>query len=178
MAKAVAGGELIAFNHPASAMRRSVVQEVGGYRQEFWPAEDCDLWNRIVQRGHNVLVQDEYLLKYRIHATSASISRNRLMQQKAMWMEACIRSRRDGRPEPGWDEFMAARRKAPLLRRLNEGRKELGRTFYQACVHHFSTRQYRRFVPALMAAAVLEPGLVLSRVLPRLGPRPARSTGF
>ena len=166
--RAVANGEVIAFNHPATVMRRSVVLGVGGYRQAFWPAEDLDLWNRVAERGHRVAVQDEYLLKYRIHGTSASISRARLMQQKAIWMERCIASRRRGEPEPTWDEFVDQNRRAPLRERLGQWRREVGRTFYQAAQHHFSTRSYARLVPTLLAAAALEPSLVLSRVLPRL----------
>ena len=34
-------------------------------------------WSRLVDRGHRVAVQDEFLLKYRIHGASASISRAR-----------------------------------------------------------------------------------------------------
>jgi glycosyltransferase involved in cell wall biosynthesis len=166
--RAVDAGEVIAFNHPATVLRKSAVREAGGYRQEFWPAEDIDLWNRIVEKGHRVAVQDEYLLKYRIHGASASIGRARLMQQKAIWMEQCIACRRAHRPEPTWDDFLASRKAGPLLRRFSGWRRELGRTFYQAAIHHFSTGCYRKLVPALLAAAVLEPCLVLGRVLPRL----------
>jgi glycosyltransferase involved in cell wall biosynthesis len=166
--RAVENGEVIAFNHPASVLKKSAVQEAGGYRQEFWPAEDIDLWNRIVERGHRVAVQDEYLLKYRIHGSSASIGRARLMQQKAIWMERCIASRRAGNPEPTWEQFLASRRSASPFERFLDWRREMGRTFYQAAIHHFSTRSYRRLVPTMLAAAVLEPALVLGRVLPRL----------
>jgi glycosyltransferase involved in cell wall biosynthesis len=166
--RAVENGEVIAFNHPACVLKKSAVQEVGGYRQAFWPAEDIDLWNRIVERGHRVAVQDEYLLKYRIHGSSASIGRARLMQQKAIWMEQCIACRRAGRAEPTWDQFVASRRAAAPFARFLDWRREMGRTFYQAAIHHFSTRCYRKLLPALVAAMALEPALVLSRVLPRL----------
>jgi glycosyltransferase involved in cell wall biosynthesis len=166
--RTVERGEVIAFNHPATVLKKSAVLEVAGYRQAFWPAEDIDLWNRIVERGHRVAVQDEYLLKYRIHGSSASIGRARLMQQKATWMEQCIAARRAGKPEPTWEEFLASRGSGSLVERFAGWRRELGRTFYQAAIHHFSTRCYRKLVPTLMAAAVLEPGLVLERVLPRL----------
>jgi glycosyltransferase involved in cell wall biosynthesis len=168
VAAAVRRGEMIAFNHPACALRRKIVLEVGGYRQAFWPAEDCDLWARIVERGHRVAVQNEYLLKYRIHGASASISRARLMQQKTLWLECCIAARRRGDVEPTWAQFEAARRALPWRRRLNSSRQELGRTYYQAAVHSASTRDYGRLVSMLAAAAVLQPRLVLSRVLPRL----------
>jgi glycosyltransferase involved in cell wall biosynthesis len=175
---AVARSEMIAFNHPACALRRSAVLEVGGYRQDFWPAEDCDLWSRIVERGYRVAVQDEYLLKYRIHGTSASISRARLMQQKTIWLERCIVARRAGQAEPTWTQFQAERKNVAWPTRLNHSRQELGRTFYQAAIHHVSTRNYLKLVPTLAAAAALEPGLVLSRVLPRILPRRMRAAAL
>lgn len=165
-------GELIAFNHPACALKRDVILKLGGYRQEFWPAEDCDLWSRVVAAGYRVGVQDERLLKYRIHGSSASISRARLMQQKTLWLERCIAARRSGAPELSWEQFQAERKRAAWPTRLNLSRQELGRTFYQAAVHHVATRNYLKFAPMLAAAAALEPRMVMSRVLPRLLPRP------
>jgi hypothetical protein len=123
-----------------------------------------------VEAGHRVAVQDEFLLRYRIHGSSASISRARLMQQKTIWLERCIAARRATQPEPTWEQFQTERRKDAWLTRLNHSRQELGRTFYQAAIHHVSTRNYLKLVPTLAAAAALEPGLVLSRVLPRLMP--------
>ena len=172
---AVERGGMIAFNHPACALKREVVLKVGGYRQAFWPAEDCDLWSRVVEAGHRVAVQNEYLLKYRIHGASASISRARLMQQKTLWLERCIASRRRGEAEPTWEQFQAERKQGRWPKRLNLSRQEFGRTFYQAAIHHVATRNYLKFAPMLMAAAALQPGLVLSRVLPRLLPRAARA---
>jgi glycosyltransferase involved in cell wall biosynthesis len=167
--------EMIAFNHPACALKRDVMLKLGGYRQAFWPAEDCDLWARVVEAGHRVAVQDEYLLRYRIHGSSASISRARLMQQKTIWLERCIAARRRGEAEPTWEQFQADRKKVGWPTRLNLSRQELGRTFYQAAIHHVSTRNYLKFAPMLMAAAALEPGLVMSRVLPRLLPKATRA---
>jgi hypothetical protein len=90
------------------------------------------------------------------------------MQQKAIWMEQCIACRRTSKPEPTWEQFLASRRSGSPLARFLDWRREMGRTFYQAAIHHFSTRCYRRLIPAMLAAAALEPGLVLGRVLPRL----------
>lgn len=168
IAEAVRRGDMIAFSHSVCALRRSAVLDVGGYRQAFWPAEDCDLWARMVERGYRVAVQNEYLLKYRIHGSSASISRARLMQQKALWVECCIAIRRRGEREPTWPEFQAARRRMPWPAWLKSSRQELGRTYFQAAVHSIATRDYVKFVPMLAAAAALEPRLVLSRVMPRL----------
>jgi glycosyltransferase involved in cell wall biosynthesis len=163
---AVAAGECVAFNHPATMFRRSVVDAVGRYRQAFWPAEDTELWNRVAGAGHLVLVQPEFLLKYRVHGASASMSRSRLMVQKLAWMEKCMEARRTGEAEPRWEQFLASRR-------WNDRRQELARTLYQGAIRQRSSRQYGRLLPSLAAAALLEPSLVLGRVLPRLLPRTA-----
>jgi glycosyltransferase involved in cell wall biosynthesis len=157
----VRSGGCVAFHHPATMFRKSVVQAVGGYRQEFWPAEDTELFNRIAAAGHLVLVQDEYLLKYRIHGSSASMSKSRLMVQKLGWMARCMASRRRGEAEPTWEQFLAARR-------WNDRRQELARTLYQSAIGEFSAGRYGRLLPPLAAAALLEPSLVLPRVFPRL----------
>jgi hypothetical protein len=76
--------------------------------------------------------------------------------------------RRDGNPEPTWDEFDAARTRVPWPQRLNEHRLETARTLYQSALHHLSTRSVHKLVPAMLAATALEPGLVLPRLLPRV----------
>jgi glycosyltransferase involved in cell wall biosynthesis len=159
----------IAFNHPCAIFRLAVVREVGGYRQDFWPAEDADLWNRIAEAGHGVLVQPECLLEYRIHGASASISRARLMIRKTEWITQCIERRQSGVAEPTWDEFLAARDRQPLPTRMNLARKETARTLYQTSKHYLAGRHYPALLCAMAAAAALEPGLVLGQVLPRLG---------
>src|SRR4051812_39739536 len=40
----LAAGKPVAFPHPAVMFRKSAVVAAGGYRQEFWPAEDTELW--------------------------------------------------------------------------------------------------------------------------------------
>jgi glycosyltransferase involved in cell wall biosynthesis len=168
VSRALTRGQCIAFNHPATAFRTEVIKSVGGYRQDFWPAEDTELWNRVAAHGHLVLVQDEYLLKYRIHGQAASTRKARLMVQKLAWMADCIAHRRRGQSEPTWDAFVADQDSSPWPVRWNNRRKETARTLYQSAVHYFASRQYAVLLPALAAAMMLEPSLVLPRILPRL----------
>ncbi|HVE16061.1 MAG TPA: glycosyltransferase, partial [Chthoniobacterales bacterium] len=39
------------LNHPSVMMRRHALESVGGYRPEFEPAEDLDLWLRLAEIG-------------------------------------------------------------------------------------------------------------------------------
>ena len=167
--EAVARNWLVGFHHPAVIMRKEVVQEAGGYRPEFWPAEDADLWNRILERHAGVIVQGEHLMKYRIHGASVCVSSAREANRKTDWVEACMVHRRAGAAEPSWNQFLEDQRCQSWPARLNRNRRGAARTLYKSAVFHFSKRHYARFASSLAAATVLEPFYVLPRVLPQLG---------
>jgi hypothetical protein len=61
--------------------RRESVMAAGGYRQDFYPAEDLDLFLRLGELG-KVANISKSLLKYRIHQDSIS-GRNVSKQRKA-----------------------------------------------------------------------------------------------
>ena len=168
---AVARNELIHVHHPAVMARRSALLAAGGFRPEFWPADDVDLWNRLVERGCRLLVQPEHLTNYRIHGWSACVASSRRATRKLEWVEACMKARRSGAAEPTWEEFEAALNRRPLPARMNQARKDVARAWYKAATLHFSQRNYHRFVPALAGAAILEPEYVWEKLSPRLAAR-------
>ncbi len=167
----LAAGGVLAFTHAAVLLKRSVALGVGGYKQEYFPAEDTELWNRIAAAGYGVLVQPELLLKYRLHAASASMSRSAEMIRKLSWVEAGIAASRKGHEVPTWEQFVQHRKSLSWPRRVNALRKEWGHIFYQTAIGHVASRQRIRSLPTLAFAAILSPEFVL---LNRLGPRLAR----
>ena len=58
--------------HPGMMFRRMAVADVGGYR-EVGPAEDYDLWCRLVQ-GHDIMSLADVLLQYRHSPTGISVT--------------------------------------------------------------------------------------------------------
>lgn len=67
--------------HPACMFRRESVMLASGYRQEFYPAEDLDLFLRLGELG-KVANISKPLLRYRIHQDSIS-GKNVLKQREA-----------------------------------------------------------------------------------------------
>jgi glycosyltransferase involved in cell wall biosynthesis len=157
--------KLIGFNHPAVVLRKSVVQGAGGYRQEFWPAEDIDLWNRLAEQGHKILVQPEALLDYRIHGASASISRARLTRIKVRWLKDSMLRRRRNEPELTWEQFLAVRHKYPIKRRINEERVDLSQIFYKAAVGSFAQKKYLSTIGNATLAVALRPFYISSEIV-------------
>jgi GT2 family glycosyltransferase len=78
--------------NPSACMRRSAVQEVGGFRDQFPPSEDFDLLLRLAEIGCLANLP-EVLVEYRLHAQSATFQRREEMITHAhlALIEACTR---------------------------------------------------------------------------------------
>jgi len=61
------------ISHPTTMFYRSVALAAGSYRPDSFPAEDFDLWTRILKTGEIVNLPDK-LLCYRFHEGSTSVS--------------------------------------------------------------------------------------------------------
>jgi hypothetical protein len=149
--------------------------EMGGYRQDFFPAEDIDLWARISERGM-ILVQPEYLMEYRVHGGSSVTQAFLNSRMKYEWSRVCSAARRSGRVEPTWDEFMASWRGRPLLARLDTWRKITAKGMYRQAA--FDWISHKRAVAVSRAAfgSVLQPSYVFARLRQQmLGPSSRRS---
>jgi GT2 family glycosyltransferase len=94
-----------ALNHPSVLMRRAAVLRVGGYRPEFEPAEDLDLWLRLGEVGRLINLPD-VLLQYRQHSRSFSEQFQQRQLERSAAAAADARIRRGLPPReiavPAW----------------------------------------------------------------------------
>jgi glycosyltransferase involved in cell wall biosynthesis len=152
----------IGIMHPGAMIRRDVILEAGGYRPEYDPANDIDLWCRISDR-HLILVQPEHLIEYRVHGGSLSAASYEFGRLKHLWARDSMIARRALQPEPSWPAFLEARKNAPWWLRLNRWRKLHAKRFYrQSAQHHLSHRPVRSFFEMSLSAA-LQPEYTLPR---------------
>ena len=104
VAKAVLSYSPIA--HPTAMMRRSIFQDVGGYRSSFDSAEDYDLWLRVSERA-DLANLAEVLVYYRGHPDQVSARFGRRQGGLAGLALAVAAMRRRGEPDPIRDGFIA-----------------------------------------------------------------------
>jgi glycosyltransferase involved in cell wall biosynthesis len=76
--------------HPAAMIRREALLRVGGYRVEFEPAEDVDLFLRLGEVGRLANVED-VVLDYRLR--SRSVTYTRMVQQVRLARRAADEAR-------------------------------------------------------------------------------------
>jgi glycosyltransferase involved in cell wall biosynthesis len=160
--------ELVVVNSSTAIVRKQAVLDVGGYRSQFRVNEDVDMWNRLLERGYRILVQPEYLAKYRIHAGSVSIGKARWIRQQVHWVKDCMLRRRSGQEELSWNEYCRFRRTLPWYVRANSWRKDTAKVFYKAATFQFAEKQYYRLGPTVIAAAILQPSYTIRQVTSKL----------
>jgi hypothetical protein len=99
-----------------------------------------------------------------MHGGSATIAGARLTRMKVRWLKDCMLRRRAGNPELDLESFLAERRSAPFLVRLNQDRKDLAKILYKAAVSHYAQGQYLSLGIKLLGAALLQPGYAIAQV--------------
>ncbi len=114
-------------------LRRSVVDEVGGFDPEYPPCEDWDLWLRIAAR-HAIVGDAERRVRVRIH--EGGISRDPLVvyaQARRLVAAAARRLAAEGHPDAAFARRQAARWHVKYGRRLRRaGRADEAETEFRA----------------------------------------------
>ena len=126
------------ITHPSAMLRRAAMEQVGGYRPRFEPAEDRDLWLRLAEVGRLANLP-EVLLDYRVHPGSVSSARSSVQRANS---EAAVRDGRErrGLPWPPPVPYVGGRGGTAFERRV--------RLIGEACgAGHYKTA--RRHVAAL-----------------------------
>lgn len=129
--------------HATVLMRRDCLENVGGYRQELYPAEDYDLWLRLAER-FEVANLPESLYQMRIvHSSISAANVDRQLAYHRLARELAKRRQQTGHMLPG-DEIAALP--------LPQPEPELIRSRYA----HLAAWYYLSDTPAQAKEALLE----------------------
>jgi len=118
------------FVFSSATVPRAVLEELGGFDQRMAPAEDYDLWLRIVLAGYSpVWIPGKHAL-YRIHARQASRNHARLRRAELAVLAGLPTQQM---PTPAHQQLLASRQQS-LRRELRilEGDARLAARMYRA----------------------------------------------
>jgi len=68
--------------HPGVMYRKKVIKAIGGYREEYMPSEDIDLWLRLYQNGYVCENIPERLTCIRKHSDQGSVNQHNKQNNK------------------------------------------------------------------------------------------------
>ena len=85
-------------HHGSTLFRRDLYERVGGYREQFYFAQDLDLWTRMVDHGRHVAMPDLFYQATFALGSISSLQRQRQIESATLILE-CARLRRDGQSD-------------------------------------------------------------------------------
>lgn len=158
---------LLSFTHSSVMMRKQDVLAAGGYRDEFFYAEDQDLWARLLVRGCRIAVQPEFLMKHRVHSSSISmrnLARGHLLCElvRSNFTRAMA-----GQEELSLEEFVAIRARRPFLQKAGDWAEFLWQSQYKKSSRAFAEGKWLDFLPSIGTAFALHPVRTAKQVLSR-----------
>jgi len=160
-------GRFVAFTHSSVMMRKQDVLSAGGYRDEFFYAEDQDLWARLLVRGCRFAVQPECLMMHRVH--SSSISMHNLARQHLLCelVHSNFTRAMAGQEELSLEEFVAMKARRPFFQKTGDLVEFLWQSQYKKSSRAFAEGKWLDFLPSIGAAFALHPVRTAKRVLSR-----------
>ena len=85
-------------HHGSTLFRRDLYERVGGYREQFYFAQDLDLWTRLVEHGRHLATPDLLYQATFALGSISSLQRQRQIECAALILE-CARLRRGGQSD-------------------------------------------------------------------------------
>lgn len=150
--------------------RRDAALAVGGFRSYAGMAEDLDFFNRVAD-DHVILTIPERLIRYRVHAGSASTRRFARQTEDALLIRENMRRRRSERQELTADEFHAVLERQPWTLRLGRSLNWRSRFAYRVAGGLIANGSLLGWA-WLVYSFLLDPGVPTGRlrrqVLPKL----------
>ena len=169
--------EPLIFTHPTMIYRRDIAMALGGYRPEYEPCEDTELFARMIAMDGVILIQPEVLTLYRVHAGAISEHQTRQMFLKRHFVYHNFYRERDGHPADTYDEFLANRARLPVARRLRFAREYASDVLYRAYTTELVAHHPMRAATLLAGAAALRPWKALKRASRAMVARMAVASG-
>lgn len=142
--------------HPSTTIRKNALQNVGGYRDFYFPSEDYDLWLRLLER-YQIVNLNEILTEYRIHTSQATSMKFFRNYSAALAAETSSRNRSFRKPEVN-DSFDTpqkwARRSTKLLK---ISRLTLKAYLWQRAKKEVTSKHYLRAILIAMIFFTVSP---------------------
>lgn len=166
--KAMSKGKLIGIPHPGVIAKKNIILQVGGYRGQFWPSDDVDLWTRVVEHGGKILIQPEFLTYYRIHSSSVSVDSALKARTSYRWVSVCQQARLRGEKEPTIEEFQQLISAVSFARKITMKRHDYSFLYYKKSAACYASRNRLNALIFFICSFLLRPRQTLSQAFTRI----------
>ena len=143
-------------------MRTDALRSIGGFRQEYYPADDWDLELRLAQMG-TVLIMREPMIAYRFHTGANTYRLFADMCEKRRWAEDSYWRRHESAPELTLEQFNRLQPRDTWTR-LRRYRKDSSKLHMRIAGQRYLDGNYIAGASHLAVSAVLHPAEIVRRM--------------
>jgi glycosyltransferase involved in cell wall biosynthesis len=143
---------------------RKAFLQVDGLKKQYWPCDDFEFFNRLIDERYILVILQEALMKYRIHATSVTVNKPLHTYDVIGYVMECIRLRRAGRHEITFEAFLHTRAKDLWWVKLNRKRFNYSQIFLRNAGISIMSKRYLHFLGQILIASLLSPRIVTRKV--------------
>jgi glycosyltransferase involved in cell wall biosynthesis len=153
-----------------------VYEQAGGLRSQFWPGDDFEFFNRLLERKFTLVVIQQVLMRYRVHTASVSMRKPSHMLDVADYITCCLQLRRAGHSEISFVEFMAERQHDSWWIKANRWADSYAMILHRQAGFCLYTKNYVRFAWTMTTVLLLSPRFTLATIRNRMVSRPHSSS--
>jgi glycosyltransferase involved in cell wall biosynthesis len=135
---------------------------IGGLRNEFWPACDFDFINRFIESGNKLLIINEYLMSYRVHKSSISVKFPIKIQFAGLYASYCHNLRMQNLDEVSFNTFKQIFNSKSFFYKFNWYKNKFAMNIHKNAGLNFYRKNYIRFLLDISIAFILWPTYVIS----------------
>ncbi len=166
--QSLAKNEVVLVAFTGLMLRRRVFEQSGGLQNRFWPCDDMEFVNRLLEQGFSLVILEQVLMCYRVHTSAVTMSNPMQVFEALDYTSHCIKMRRTGQAEGSFDEFMALRRRGSWWVKADRQRYRHAIVLHRKAGFALHTKNYSRFVWTLTASMLLSPNYGIASIRKQL----------
>ncbi len=163
--KALANNDIIHCAITGLMVYKEIYLKIGGLRPQFWPCDDVDFSNRLMEAGYPLIIIQETLMKYRMHPHSNSVKEPLHVFDMYGYVGNCNTMRRTGKPEITFAEYINQRKnRESWLDAFNRKRYNYAQIFFRQAGYEIMSKKYIGFLRQVVTAFFCSPIYVLKKI--------------
>ncbi|GAB3163110.1 glycosyltransferase family 2 protein [Telluribacter humicola] len=144
---------------------RKAYTGAGGLKKEFWPCDDFEFFNRLIEKKYNLVIKQDILMKYRIHSSSITAKQPLHTFDVIGYVIECINLRRNNKPVISYEEFKAKRDQEPFWIKLNRRRYNYAQIYFRNAGVSLMSKEYIPFSIQILLSLVLSPAHAFTKLV-------------
>lgn len=168
--KAMQRREIIHCAITTLMITRTAFDAIGGFDKMYWPCDDLEIANRIIENGYFLIIIQDILVKYRIHQRSETASKQWHLFQVASFTYNNLSLRKQGQEIITFKEYQAVEKAAPFRKKIKLKAHRYAIIYHKKAGFSYHKKNYLKFAFQLFFAAILDKGYVITSIKKKLSP--------